>query len=63
MPVSLKVLESQWDAAFDRYRLAVRQYGPRTKEAREQWERANSALDDVVVAANKPRKAKEKVTA
>jgi hypothetical protein len=53
VPVSVTVLESQWDAAFERYRLAVRQFGSRSTEARSEWSRANSTLDDVVVAAQR----------
>ena len=51
MPVSLAVLESQWEAAFERYRLAVRQFGAESPEAKEQWQLANSSLDDVVSRA------------
>lgn len=63
MPVNLKVLQSQWEAAFERYRLAVRQYGSGSSESREQWQRANSALDDVVKAAQKSRTSKVKAAA
>jgi len=63
MPVSLKALESQYEAAFERYRLAVRQFGTKSEESKAEWDRANSALDEVVERANKPKGVKPKVVA
>lgn len=52
------ILESQWDAAFERYRLAVKQFGSGSPEAKEQWDGALAAINDVVtsIPASKKRK-------
>lgn len=57
-PVSLTLLESQWDAAFERYRLAVRQFGSGSPEAKEQWDEATAAVDNVVAFAPASKKRK-----